>query len=89
MVPNLGPEGYSKSAPITEAQFTLAIAIADLGHSHNWAVWKDVGKQVGTDVGLVGVCSTGILVASVERMVCLLSPFQPTIRLRRGGEYTH
>ena len=50
---------YLSQTPINvqdQPVFTLAIAIADLGHAHayNWVVCRAVGKRVGADVGLVG-----------------------------------
>ena len=56
---------YLSQKPISiqgRPELTLAIAIADFGHAHNWVVCEAIeGKRVGRDIGLVGVAEVHVL----------------------------
>ena len=45
----------------TQDQSVFTLATAELGHAHNWVVCEAIGKQAGTDFGLVGVAEVNIL----------------------------
>ena len=54
---------YLSQKPIRQGQpiRTITLAIADLGHAHNWLVCEALGKQIGTDFGLAGVGEVNVL----------------------------